>query len=196
MQKRGAAARLAILDAALALFLEVGYKTTSMDAISSKAGVSKATVYAHFTGKEDLFRAVVSRFADQILRLLPQVRLVDDVRGELVRFANSFYQTMLTAEKTAWDRMIVAAVNQFPHLAKDYFDSGPLRAMHQIRDFLHLHHQAGVLRVPDPDFSAEMLIGMLTGIKLYHGLLFGEPVKRDELKAEETIDAFLKVHAP
>jgi hypothetical protein len=33
----------------------------SMDAIAREAGVSKATVYAHFAGKEELFGAVIGR---------------------------------------------------------------------------------------------------------------------------------------
>lgn len=195
-QKRGEAAQKAILDAALALFLEIGYKSTSVDAIAKRAGVSKATVYGHFSGKEGLFRAVVEGFASKILRFLPEAKVNEDVRGELLTFANAFYDTMLTTNKVAWDRMIVAAVNQFPHLAQDYFEAGPQRAINQVREFLRLHHEAGLLNVPDPCFSAEMLLGMLTGTKLYQGLLFGKPADRGCLRAEETIDAFLKVHAP
>src|SRR6185312_14690775 len=48
-----------ILEAARALFLEVGYGATSVDAIARAAGVSKATLYGHFPSKEALFEAVV-----------------------------------------------------------------------------------------------------------------------------------------
>ena len=50
-----------ILAAAKRAFLASGFGTVSMDTIAREAGVSKATVYAHFVGKEDLFGAVIGR---------------------------------------------------------------------------------------------------------------------------------------
>ena len=43
------AKRLAILEAAKTLFMRNGYEGSSMDAIAAEAGVSKLTVYNHFT---------------------------------------------------------------------------------------------------------------------------------------------------
>ena len=37
-----------------------GYGAASMDAIAKAAGVSKATVYAHFSGKDQLFAAIIA----------------------------------------------------------------------------------------------------------------------------------------
>src|SRR5438874_12828857 len=50
-----------ILAAAESAFLASGFGAVTMDAIAREAGVSKATVYAHFTGKEELFGAIVER---------------------------------------------------------------------------------------------------------------------------------------
>jgi AcrR family transcriptional regulator len=57
-----------VLDAALALFLERGYDGTSMVAIAEAAGVSKPVVYACFPSKDELFRALLRREEDRILR--------------------------------------------------------------------------------------------------------------------------------
>ena len=43
---------------ARALFGERGYAETSIDEIVARAGVTKGALYHHFSGKEDLFRAV------------------------------------------------------------------------------------------------------------------------------------------
>src|SRR5260370_5634147 len=48
-----------ILAAAERAFLASGFGAVTMDAIAREAGVSKATVYAHFIGKEALFGAVI-----------------------------------------------------------------------------------------------------------------------------------------
>jgi len=50
-----------ILDVAMRLFLEHGYKGTSMDAVARAAGVSKPVVYDCFASKADLFGALIDR---------------------------------------------------------------------------------------------------------------------------------------
>ena len=51
---RAAARRQAILDAALALLMEVGYDRMSMDALAERAHAGKATIYRHWTGKAEV----------------------------------------------------------------------------------------------------------------------------------------------
>jgi AcrR family transcriptional regulator len=65
-----------ILDAAEALFVQKGYYGTSLRDISRAAGAQLALSYYHFGSKEDLFRAVIDRRADEN---------VADLRGALVR---------------------------------------------------------------------------------------------------------------
>lgn len=50
-----------ILDVAFGLFLEHGYKGTSMDAIARAAGVTKPVIYACFASKAELFGALLDR---------------------------------------------------------------------------------------------------------------------------------------
>src|ERR1700712_2496679 len=68
------AKRQAILEAAKNLFIRNGYANTSMDAVAAEAGVSKLTVYSHFTDKETLFScAVVARCEEQVPELFMDV---------------------------------------------------------------------------------------------------------------------------
>ncbi|MEU8715912.1 TetR/AcrR family transcriptional regulator [Streptomyces sp. NPDC048663] len=53
-ERKKAATRQAIADAALRLFLERGYDHVSIKEIAETADVSTATVFKHFTGKEAL----------------------------------------------------------------------------------------------------------------------------------------------
>lgn len=55
---QGDATRADLVVAARELFGEHGYAETSLDEIVTRAGVTKGALYHHFTGKEDLFRAV------------------------------------------------------------------------------------------------------------------------------------------
>lgn len=56
-----------VLDAALKLFLRNGYDGTSMQAVADEAGVTKPVVYACFSGKDQLFRALLRREEERIL---------------------------------------------------------------------------------------------------------------------------------
>lgn len=56
-----------ILDVAFELFLEHGYRGTSMDAIAHAAGVTKPVVYACFPGKAELFGALLDREEHRML---------------------------------------------------------------------------------------------------------------------------------
>jgi len=51
--------RARILEAARDQFLRLGFSPVTMDDIASAAGVSKATLYRAFPGKEQLFREVI-----------------------------------------------------------------------------------------------------------------------------------------
>src|SRR5438094_6056273 len=57
--------RVAILAAATDVFLENGYRGTSMDEIAALAAVSKQTVYKHFADKERLFSEIVLGTVDE-----------------------------------------------------------------------------------------------------------------------------------
>ena len=51
--------RRAMLLAASELFTALGFEMANMQAIAASAGVTKATLYAYFGDKEQLFRAVI-----------------------------------------------------------------------------------------------------------------------------------------
>ena len=47
-----------ILYNATEMFLNIGFKSITMDDIASNAGISKKTIYAHFSNKTELVEAV------------------------------------------------------------------------------------------------------------------------------------------
>jgi len=52
-----------ILDAAQALVLDRGFGATSVDAVVTRAGITKGAFFHHFASKTDLARALVDRYA-------------------------------------------------------------------------------------------------------------------------------------
>lgn len=57
-----------ILDAALAQFLDVGLKRSSMEDVAKRAGLSRVTLYRRFPQKERLAEAVLLRECQRLIR--------------------------------------------------------------------------------------------------------------------------------
>jgi AcrR family transcriptional regulator len=57
-QRQAQATRSLIIEAARALFLERGYTNTTIEAIADQAGVAGSTVYAVFSSKRGILRAI------------------------------------------------------------------------------------------------------------------------------------------
>ena len=62
MKEKTKKKRRAIMDAALAVFLENGYEKSKIIDIAQKAGIGKGTVYEYFDSKESLFQNIVEMY--------------------------------------------------------------------------------------------------------------------------------------
>jgi len=63
---QGESTRASLLAAGRKLFGAQGYVDTSIDDIAAAAGVTKGALYHHFSGKDDLFRAVYEQVKREI----------------------------------------------------------------------------------------------------------------------------------
>jgi AcrR family transcriptional regulator len=71
--------RVAIMEAALGVFLRYGYRKTSMDDLARAAGISRQGVYLHFTSKDELFKEAVTWFAQQGLAAMRAALAKEDL---------------------------------------------------------------------------------------------------------------------
>jgi AcrR family transcriptional regulator len=80
-----------ILNAALEAFLDFGIKRTSMGEIAKRSGVSPATLYRRFAGKDELVWAVGRREANRLIALVAaDVDQRDDAETQLVALFTAF----------------------------------------------------------------------------------------------------------
>ncbi|GHF91171.1 TetR/AcrR family transcriptional regulator [Streptomyces filamentosus] len=160
--------RRAIIDAALAEFLAEGYSAASMEAITSRSGVSKATVYKHFGSKERLFLAVVGGVLPTTYAELEPVNSglagAPDLRTALVRLTTAWARILLRPDIMSLRRLVIGEIDRFPQLGRLWYrlgrdmNDGPLVAA-----FTELHAR-GVLDVPDPDLAVRQLVGATVGV--------------------------------
>jgi AcrR family transcriptional regulator len=110
---RAAARRQAILDAALALLMDVGYDRMSMDALAERAHAGKATIYRHWSGKAEIVvEAVRSRKCDDSTAP-PDT---GSIRGDLLEALNHSRDSF-TEEDSALLVGIVSAMHHDHELA-------------------------------------------------------------------------------
>jgi AcrR family transcriptional regulator len=60
--------RRRILCAALEVFFKYGYKRVSMNEIAEAAGISRPGLYLHFKSKEEVFRAAILQYSDDLIK--------------------------------------------------------------------------------------------------------------------------------
>ena len=154
----------AILAAAERAFLAEGFGAVTMDRIAREAGVSKATVYAHFAGKEELFGAVVAGLSERRFHGFSAEALDPrDIAASLTTIAARFLDLVLSPEAIALNRIIIGEVTRFPVLGEVFWAAGPERTRVQIEAFLRRAAASGSLAVPDPRLAAEQFVALARG---------------------------------
>jgi AcrR family transcriptional regulator len=189
-----------ILAAAKQAFLAGGFGAVSMDMIAREGGVSKATVYAHFGSKEELFGAVIGRECEQRFAGLSADELdPGDVRASLTVLGRRFLELLLSPDAIALHRIILGEVSRFPVLGQVFWQAGPERNQRQIETFIRSAAAAGALAVVrDTRLAAEQFVSLIRGeIQLRQLLrLEAEPNRRQiDTAVAGAVDTFLRAYA-
>jgi TetR/AcrR family transcriptional regulator, mexJK operon transcriptional repressor len=153
-----------IRETAARLFIEQGYGTVSMDAIARAAGVSKATIYAHFADKAELFGAIMH---EECLRAWPDIADLDgelsDIGAALLALGRAYASTLSDPRVVAVYRMVVAEAPRFPELGRAFFENGPKMVTDRLALYLARAAAQGRLGLPDPRFAAQQFLALLRG---------------------------------
>lgn len=184
---RSSTKRSAILDAAQRCFLEHGYASTSMDAVAATAGVSKATIYAHFQSKDQLFAAIVHRRCDSLACAVGalEVAEITDARAALTALARQLMIMLLDGDVLCIYRMVVAESARHADLARAYFEAGPTRGKERLSEILDALVAKGLLHIDDTWLAMDQFIGMLRA-EHFNRALLGLPAG-DRTDLERTI---------
>lgn len=113
------AKREAILDAAKALFIAQGFAGTSMDAVATEAGVSKLTVYSHFSDKATLFAAAVEAKCEGMMPFpIFSLEADDNLTVVLERIGHAFVTLINSEEAIALERLMASLAGQDTEMAR------------------------------------------------------------------------------
>jgi len=194
------AKREAILEAAKTLFLSLGYANTSMDAVAAAAGVSKLTVYSHFTDKQTLFcAAVMATCQIQLPDLLFEYPEGAPIEEVLLTIAGNFQALISSDEAVKLSRLIMAQGSLDPSFGEYFYEAGPKRVLAGMEALLRGAHERGLLRIDNPLHAAEHFFCMVKGAPDYRLLLgCAGPLEGDEAEAHvrEVVGVFMRAFRP
>jgi TetR/AcrR family transcriptional repressor of mexJK operon len=179
-----------ILNAAGRLFLGQGFAAVSMDSVAREAGVSKATLYAYFSGKDALFAAIV---AGRCASMVEQSRLVGGheapIAEGLRRQIDFWLRFLISPGALGTYRTVLAEGARFPELGRAFFEAGPAVGLAWIGQWIAEEQRRGRLR---PDFDARRAAGQFMALlrgDLYIQVALGlMPAPSEEVIAAE-VDA-------
>lgn len=181
------------------LFARHGYSGVSMDAIAAHAGVSKLTLYSHFTSKASLFQTAV---AEKCRDFTPPDFFDPDsplpLRERLRIIGNGFMSLVMNDEALEFYRLLCAQGASGSRLGKLFFAAGPARNLTQMAGLLERAGAAGELRIADSAGAAGHFFSLLQGTP-HLRVLIGESSRPSarQLRAhvDAVVDLFMRAYA-
>jgi len=176
-----------ILEAAKEVFLESGYAAASMDAVATKANVSKATIYAHFDSKRGLFEAMIGCRCEDFFADIGLPESFADSRQGLRALGHRFIELILAPEALAIHRVVIAEAPRLPEVGDAFYSAGPVRGLARVAAFLTELTRLGFLTVPEADapLLADLYLSMLKG-DIHSRALLGQPT--DQIDVDHLVD--------
>jgi AcrR family transcriptional regulator len=178
---RSARVHQAILDAAVALFVEAGFEGMSVEAVAARAGTGKATIYRRWPSKEDLV-------VDAISQAFAAAPTTDSggVREDLVRLGRELHGLMSSSATGGVFPRMAAEIAGRSRLGRLYGQRviGPRRAA--FAGALRRGMERGELPA---DTDVELAIDLLVGGLLLRRLT--GRLRRSDPTPERAVDVLL-----
>jgi AcrR family transcriptional regulator len=155
LSKRGERTRRRLLEAAEAVFAELGYHDASIVKITEAAGVGQGTFYLYFAGKKDVFDELVVDLNHRVRQAMTEAASQGKTRAEMERLGFAGYFRFV-AEHPALYRIIRQAEFVSPemlHLHYERLTSGYVAGLRQAME-------AGEIADGDPELLAWALMGI------------------------------------
>jgi TetR/AcrR family transcriptional repressor of mexJK operon len=176
---RSRAKREQIRDGALAAFLEQGFTATSTDAIASRAGVSKQTLYVYYRSTEHLLVDVLSTFVARIDRddagAARPVKSTRELRARLRELADHTVHALTRPDYLALVRVIIGEGRRVRQVGELWASTVPGRIRETVAGTLTAARTAGVIREVSVDAATRLFVGALLTYVLPDGLLADDP---------------------
>lgn len=188
--------RAAIVQAAVGLFAERGFRGTTTRELAAAVGVTEPVLYHHFKTKRDLYSAIIEGKAREGARkfaalLRPYMEACDD-RGFFGNLAEHILQRY--SEDPAFVRLLLFSALEGHELAEMFYRrrvSGFYKKL--VTAYIQQRIKQGAFRRMDPMVAARAFAGMVHHHALLGVLFHDISVKVEQKKfAEDIVNIFLQ----
>ena len=157
--------RKQILDAASAVFAKYGYKKATMDDIGHALKKGKTAVYYYYNGKEDIFRAIVEREANQLGKSISTAIVKGKNANEkLSLYIHARVNTLLKVSNF-YDAMKNDLLDslEFINQARQSYDEFETSLVSKI---ISEGNSEGVFNINNVPETAELIVNILKGLEI------------------------------
>ncbi|MBI1896763.1 MAG: TetR/AcrR family transcriptional regulator [Acidobacteria bacterium] len=154
--------RAAIVEAALRLFAEKGFRGTTTRELAAAVGVTEPILYEHFKTKRDLYSAIIEtkacRGAEEAGRLLDQHQTSDDV---------AFFTTLGDTiagwylNDPAFVRLLLFSGLEGHELKEMFYERQVSQFFQFVSSYIERRIREGGMRRTDPMVAARAFFGMI-----------------------------------
>lgn len=137
-----------ILEAALRVFSERGYRATRLEEVGEAAGVTKGTIYHYFTNKEELLLRAIEHYHEQAFGRLSEM-LREATGPASVRIGQLFQRWFgqVTPERMAIRTLLLQGVaHEAPDAYRRWLGSGPVAGTRVLVELIEEGQASGEFR--------------------------------------------------
>lgn len=185
--------RRQIVEVATKLFSKKGFNGTTTREIAARAGISEATIFKHFSRKEDLYSAIIDRCtADEEGTSLLTKRIQDKSGVELFSAVAGFFLERFRTDPS-FARILMFSALEGRGLSDIFITSRGSEPIKIVTEHIEKLIDEGVFKHRDPALSARAFLGMVfhycTTQEIYGLKKYSDPP--DEAVAAVFVDIFM-----
>ncbi|MEH1924139.1 TetR/AcrR family transcriptional regulator [Nostoc sp.] len=173
----------AILQATLDLLAEVGYESMSIEAIASRAGVGKTTIYRRYTSKEELVADAIESLRDDVA--IPDTGSFWGDMDILINNAAKKIDSPLGRQTLA---LIVSTASSNPQFAEVYWTKYTKLRREAFSEILERAKSRGEIH---KNADVDLIIDLVSG-SLYYALIFKPTTEPVEAYMRRTMNLLIK----
>jgi TetR/AcrR family transcriptional regulator len=183
--------RRVIVEAAVALFSQKGFRGTTTKEIAETAGCSEATIFKHFATKNALYSAILETKSriDETLAKASQAAASKDDSG--VFRAVGLESLIRTEQDPSLMRLLLFSALEGHNLSHLFFES-KVRGLHEfLSSYIKDRIADGAFQPVDPLLAARGFVGMIAHYLLIHEIF--EVKRQAGLLPEHVVDTFVRL---
>jgi AcrR family transcriptional regulator len=160
-----------LLEAALAVFSQRGYRNTRLDDVAEAAGVTKGAIYHYFDTKEELLLSVIDHYQALAFGRAEEVLANRELSASerIEQVVKKIFQPTEQPKRLLLALLIRGIAHEVPHVHERWLRDGPIRLWALVARLVEEGKRSGEFRADaDADVAARVLVSGLVLQRLWN----------------------------